>query len=55
MQKMSITVITILLFVQILSNGFAQIPNTSDEETLETSVEGPSLTSARNDTSGGNI
>ncbi|MDA1130943.1 MAG: thrombospondin type 3 repeat-containing protein [archaeon] len=54
MQKMSITMITILLFVQILSNGFAQIPNTSDEETLETSFEGPSLTSARNDTGGNN-
>ena len=45
--------ITILLFVQILSNGFAQIPNTNDEETFETSVEGPSLTSARNNTTCG--
>lgn len=53
MQKMSLPLITILLFVQILSNGFAQIPSTSDEEILETSVEGPSLTSARNNTSCG--
>ncbi len=45
--------IAILLFVQILSNGFAQIPNTNDEETFETSVEGPSLTSARNNTTCG--
>jgi len=50
----SITMIAILLFVQILSNGFAQIPNISDEETLETDVEIPSLTSARNNHTGGN-
>ena len=50
----SITMIAILLFVQILSNWFAQIPNISDEETLETDVEIPSLTSARNNHTGGN-
>ena len=45
--------ITILLFVQILSNGFAQLPTVVDDEILETSFEGPSLTSARNNTSCG--
>jgi len=48
MQKMPITLIAILLFVQILSNGFAQLPNTSDEETLEVDLEMPSQASARN-------
>ena len=45
--------IAILLFVQILSNGFAQIPNIDDDKTLDTDVEIPSLTSARNNTSCG--
>jgi len=53
MQKMSITMIVILLFVQILSNGFAQIPATDNDETLDTDIETPSLTSARNNTSCG--
>ncbi|MCS5533718.1 MAG: hypothetical protein NZ736_05630, partial [Candidatus Poseidoniaceae archaeon] len=53
MQKMSITMIAILLFVQILSNGFAQIPNIDDDKTLDTDIEIPSLTSARNNTSCG--
>ncbi|MDA0649323.1 MAG: thrombospondin type 3 repeat-containing protein [archaeon] len=53
MQKMSLPLITILLFVQILSNGFAQLPTVVDDEILETSFEGPSLTSARNNTSCG--
>ena len=54
MQKMPITLIAILLFVQILSNGFAQIPNTSDEETLEVDLEMPSQASARSNHTGGN-
>ncbi|MDC0340492.1 hypothetical protein OAM96_00885 [Candidatus Poseidoniaceae archaeon] len=41
MQKTSITMIAILLFVQILSNGFAQIPSQSDED----SWQGPVLES----------
>ena len=45
--------ITILLFVQILSNGFAQLPTVVDDEILEEDVEIPSLTSARNNTSCG--
>ena len=54
MRKVSITMIAILLFVQILSNGFAQIPNISDEETLEDGFEMPSQTSSRNNSSGNN-
>jgi hypothetical protein len=53
MQKMSMAAITILLFVQILSNGFAQLPTVVDDEILEEDVEIPSLTSARNNTSCG--
>ncbi len=45
--------IVILLFVQIMSNGFAQIPATDNDETLDTDIEAPSLTSARNNTSCG--
>jgi hypothetical protein len=41
MQKISLFMITILLFVQILSNGFAQIPSQSDED----SWQGPVLES----------
>jgi len=54
MRKVSITMIAILLFVQILSNGFAQIPNTDNNETLDTVVDIPSQTSARNNSSGNN-
>ena len=46
--------IAILLFVQILSNGFAQIPNTSDEETLEVDFEMPLQTSSKDNSSGNN-
>ena len=53
MQKISLSMITILLFVQILSNGFAQLPTVVDDEILEEDVEIPSLTSARNNTSCG--
>jgi len=53
MQKMSIATIAILLFVQILSNGFAQIPAGNNDETLDSNVETPSLTSARNNTTCG--